>query len=167
MTNSISRFYLNVLVTTPGCSNPRHHETLGTSSKEYLTKTEAAALVIEERKATNKTLHACNYDPVVRLLLNIEDKVDQGVLIARTNSKRTQVPKGVMTEVDVNAKMKGFYETPHMTKLRDEMDEDDDDARFRLELRSTSQSRTTSVSTSILDLDSEVDWPMPPMSTNR
>lgn len=148
----------------PGCSNPRHHDTLGINSKEYLTKTEAATLVIEERKAADKTLHACNYDPVVKLLLNIDEKVEQGVRKARTRSNCLQIPKGVMTDADVNSRL-SFHETLDLKKIKEE--NDGDEARMKLEPDSSTQSRTTSVSTSILDLNSDTEWPMPPMPTPR
>jgi hypothetical protein len=131
-------------------------------SKEYLSKAEAAALVITERRATGKTLHACNYDPVVKLLLNLEEKVSQGVLLARTKSKSMQMPKRVMTEVDVNAR---FVAREDLDRTMVKGENDADEAKFKLEPESGTQSRTTSVSTSILDLNIDADWPMPPMPT--
>ena len=54
------------------CPNPGHHDSLGDFGvKEYLSKEEAAAFVIEIRKAKKETLQACNYDAVVAGLMNL------------------------------------------------------------------------------------------------
>ena len=55
-----------------GCSNPDHYDSTADSGvKEYLSKEEAAAFVIEARKAKKETLDACAYDPVVADLMNL------------------------------------------------------------------------------------------------
>lgn len=109
-------------------------------------------------------MHAFNYDPVVKILVNVEEKVEQGVFLARSMSKSMQTPKGVMTEVDVNSRIKARTLSSDMTRVQDE--NDPDEVKVKLEPpQSGTQSRTTSVSTSILDLNSEAEWPMPPMRT--
>ena len=55
-----------------GCPSPEHHDSLGLGLKEFLTKEEAAACVIELRKNTGKSLEACNYDVVVMDLMNMK-----------------------------------------------------------------------------------------------
>ncbi|KAI9872596.1 MAG: hypothetical protein M1830_001428 [Pleopsidium flavum] len=91
------------------CSNPRHHEDLGFGLKEYLTKEEAAAVVIEERKARKETLHAHNYDVVIMDLLNVEEKIERGVVkfVQKTHAKpkSKKAAKRAMMETDVNAKI--------------------------------------------------------------
>ena len=140
-----------------GCSNPRHHDV---QSNEYLTKREAAALVIEERKLSKKTLHACNYDPVVKELLNLEEKMEDGVLkfVQKAQAKHKRVAKSALSEMDVNAKIE-VDRRSNTTKLKKEADDSDVSVSFDPDVNTGSESRTTSVSTSILDLQSEVCIP--------
>lgn len=109
---------------SPGCTDPGHHELFGLGFREYLTKREAAAIVIEHRKAKGGSLHACNYDPAVMELLNVEEKVEQGCIkfVQRPGSepKSEEVAKGALVEVDDRTKERAaeVYHTLSKTDLR-------------------------------------------------
>ncbi len=141
---------------------------LAHGSKEYLTKKEAAVLVIEERKLKNQTLHACNYDPIVRELLNLEERIERGIItfVPKPPPKpdNFQGAKGALSKKDANLKMNLDRRVDTTVKVKAEPDMD---VKVKVEEDSNIET-ATSVNTSILldDDQSELstikseDWPM-------
>ena len=84
-----------------GYGSPKRHLHRGCGLKEFLTKEQAAACILDQKSHLGLPVKACNYDQVVMDLLNLQhESNDCGIMVQKDKSP-SKVPAVVLQSLEV------------------------------------------------------------------